>query len=201
LIELTKSEWATVLKEVLVVLHKITSTRDERRKSTQADKAEEAVQAAFERLLKTRPAHLDTVVAVRKHLVWAARSALSNAKEAAGARGRTAEAAGIEEAATMRTEAPSAETMNLEAAEQAEAKARDARRLEALKRELKEAGDDLGLEIVGCMERGIGEPAALTAELRCPIEEIHNARKRRQRIVEKILAAERPPDEDDEDGE
>ena len=48
----------------------------------------------------------------------------------------------------------------------------------------------LGRRVVECMERGIGEPAALAAELGCPIEEIHNARKRRQRIVEKILAAE-----------
>ncbi len=200
MIQLGDKEWAQVVKDVLVVLQRITSTRDDKRRWTQADKAREAVQDAFDRLLRTNPPDLDTVDAVRRYLVRAARSALSHAHDAAQVRAKTAEEAGIEEAATMRTEAPSAETMNLEAAERAEERSRDARWQAEMERELEDAGDTFGLTVFRHMMQGIEEPAALAAKLRCPVEKIHNARKRRSLIAQKIRAAERARQDDDEDG-
>jgi hypothetical protein len=189
LIELTKAQWDALFQDVMLAALKMTSTKVEKRKATQRDKAMEAVQAAFDRLLRVKPPGLDSTDAIRRYLVWTVRSTLANAGELAESRARHETAAATDQQTVDPPVLHSAEQMNLGAAQEEDDKRRDERRMQALRREL--AGDRIALGTIDCITQGTTEPAEQAEILECPIEEIYNARKRRKRAVEKVLADER----------
>jgi hypothetical protein len=94
--------------------------------------------------------------------------------------------------------APSAEVAILEEAEERREEAREdrtlARRKKLLAKELR--GDRIALGTVECLEKGIDDPAEQARILKCSVPDIHNARKRRSRAVQRILDAEGDEDED-----
>jgi hypothetical protein len=148
----------------------------------------EAVQDAFERYFQKDPPGLDTVDAVKRYLVWTVRSELSNAREAGETRKEYEAAAAVEQETVDPPVFGSPEQMSLEASLAEREKDRDRQRLEATRREL--ADDPIALGTLECIVQGKTDPAEQAAILKCPVEEIYNARKRRKRAIEKVLAAE-----------
>jgi hypothetical protein len=197
LIQLTKTQWDALFRDVLLAARKMTYTKVEKRKPTQRDRAMEAVQRAFDRFFRVDPPGLDATDALRRYLVWAVRSELSNVHEQQETRAAQEAAAAVEQETVAPSIVASPDQMSVEDAEAERGWARDARRLAALKQRL--TGDRIALATLDCAARGEDEPAKQAATLGCPIEEIYNARRRRKRAIDDVLAAER--DEDDEENE
>jgi len=168
---------------------RLTHTKDEILKATHRDRAHEATQRAFERCLRIRPANVDSTEALRVYLVKAVRSELSNAYAEQESRSEREAAAAIEEATHGRSATASAEVIRLDAVRAQRRSNRAARAIEKLRRELATAGDTIALGTVECIAAGQTEPAEQAAVLKCSIEEIYAARKRRKRMLEKILEA------------
>jgi len=195
-IELDNKEWERLFRQVFVVAVRMTRSKDPTQEVTQIDRAREATQRAFDRCLRVRPAHLDTVEALRMYLSWAVRSALSHANEEHALR-RENEAAVVTELATVgSTAVASAETMTLEVAASERERQRAVRALKRLREEL--ADDRIALGTVECIAAGKTEPADQAGLLKCSIEEVHAARKRRKRALKRILDADEADYDDEE---
>jgi hypothetical protein len=195
LITLTKPDWDKLFTDVLLIAQKMTWTKVKERQPTQRDKAMEAVQDAFERFFQKDPPGLATVDEVKRYLVWTVRSELSNAREAGETRKEYEAEAVVEQETVDPPVLGSPEQMNLEASQAEIEKERDRRRLEATRREL--ADDPIALGTLECMVQGKTDPAEQAVILKCPVEEIYNARKRRKRAIEKVLAAERAAEDEE----
>jgi hypothetical protein len=189
LVELDKNGWTRLHAEVLVLVLRMTGTRSAILRPTQSDRAREAVQQAFERYLRVRPAGVDTVDALRRYLVGAARSALSNEKDAHAARRTHEKAAMTEREAVDGSAARSMEDDVIESFEEQENRERAGRIVARLRQAL--AGDAVALATIDCIERGETEPAEQARLLGQAVEEIYAARKRRKRALDRILAEER----------
>jgi hypothetical protein len=167
-------------------------------RATQRDRAREATQRAFERFFRVMPI-LDTIDELRRYLEGAMRSELNHSyRETHKA---YEEEAVVEHVVLTGGVSPSAEVAILEEAEERRAEAREdrklARRKELLREELR--GDRVALGAIECLEKGIDDPAEQARILRCSVPDIHNARKRRSRAVQRILDAEGDEDEDSEE--
>jgi hypothetical protein len=188
MIELSESEWNDLVKQVLVFALRQTHTRNVSRQPTQRDRAREAVQRACERCVRVRPAHIQTVDALRTYLFWAVRSELAHASEEGAAR-RGGESLAAAEAQTLgKASSPSAEVLNLEAGTADRGRKRAALAVERLREELEAAGDAIALGTVECIAKDNTEPSEQARILGCSVQQIYDARKRRKRALEKILA-------------
>jgi hypothetical protein len=203
-IELSRAQWTALYNRVLHIALGMTRTDDHKRAFTQRDRAQEAVQQAWLRYLRLRPAGLDTPDAVRDYVLGAVRSSLGHAVARAQTRREIEGKAVAEEAAITRTKpgtTPSAEALKLAQGEQLADETRAANLLRRLKRRLKRAGDTVGLGVLDCVARRIVDPEAQARELGCDVAEIYNARKRRKRAMEQVLSDyAKDVDEPDDDG-
>jgi hypothetical protein len=188
-IEIGKQEWNRLFKEVLVAALRMTRTKDAMLVATQNDRAREATQRAFERCLRVRPAEVSSVDALRAYLVKAVRSELSHANAEQASRSEREGAAAVEEAAIGRSVSASAEVIHLEDVRALRRRKRADLAIERLRQELTGESDAIALGTVDCIEAGKTQPADQAALLKCSIEEIYAARKRRKRVLEKILGA------------
>ena len=186
MIELDRTIWERLYREVLMLALRITRTRNQAQEATQADRAREATQRAFERYLRSQPPDVDSIESLRRYLVGALRSELGNALREQTSRMRGEHAWLVEEATLDGDAAVSAETMQLEKAEAERRRLRAARAIERLDVEL--AGDPIALGTVECIKRGQEKPEEQARILGCTIQEIHAARKRRRRVLTRILA-------------
>jgi hypothetical protein len=190
-IELSRAQWTALYNRVLHTALGMTRTADHQRAFTQRDRAQEAVQQAWLRYLRLRPAGLDTPEAVRDYVLGAVRSSLGHAVARAQTRREIEGKAVAEEAAITRVApgtTPSAEALKLAHGQQLTDEARAASLLRRLKRRLERAGDTVGLDVLGCIARRIVDPEAQARALGCDVVEIYNARKRRQRAMEQVLS-------------
>jgi len=188
-IELGKKDWDRLFREVLAFALRMTHTKNEMLKATQRDRAFEATQRGFERCLRVRPASVDSIEALRVYLIKAVKSALSNANTEQESRSEREGAAAVEEGTLGRSVTASAEVIHLDAVRAQRRRSRAARAIEELRRELGAASDTIALGTVECIAAGQTGPAEQAAILKCSIEEIYAARKRRKRMLEKILEA------------
>jgi hypothetical protein len=186
-IELQKPQWDRLYKEVLVVALRVTYTKKKEQQATQCDRAHEATQRAFERCWRLKPAHIGTIEELRTYLLWGMRSDLHHDNRERGSRETHELAAAVEEVTMDRGATPPAEVIHLDQARANRARQRAALAISKLREALAE--DRIALGTVECIAKGDTEPAKQAAILQCPIEEIHAARKRRKRALEKILAA------------
>jgi hypothetical protein len=185
-VSLTKEQWTRLYKEVAAFAHGVTFTKVEKRKWTNRDRAQEAVQRACLRFLEVKPAAVETYEQARDYLMAAVRSELSHARERWETRKEHEKAAVIEQATTEGASKPSSEGMHLERGEQVREQGRAARIIELTKEYA--AGDRLVLGTIDCIEREIVEPADQAKQLECAVEEIYLARKRRVYAVENAIA-------------
>jgi hypothetical protein len=193
LIYLTQRQWARLYKEVLWIALRITHTKVEQLAWTARDRAQEAVQRACERLLRTDPPGLDTIEDLRRYLVGAMRSELHHAGARAETR-REAESAAAVEASTITGGAtPSAEAMHLAAAQHGQERTRAAKKISMLRKELE--GDRIALATIDLIDNDVAEPEEQARRLAVPVEEIYNARKRRKRAMQRVEAAYRDEEE------
>lgn len=187
LIQLGKKAWEDLYDQVFVIALRMTHTRDPSQRATQADRAQEATQRAFDRCWRVRPANLSTLDELRNYLVWGVRSELSNvSREAASRREHEARAA-VEASAVAGAMHASAEVISIEVAAAKRRRERAVRALKRLREDL--AGDPISLGTVDCLEKGVSRPAEQARILGCTVDEIHAARKRRNRALERILDA------------
>jgi hypothetical protein len=177
LIELDKKQWESVYKDVLLLAVRIARSKD---------RAYEATQQAFERCLRVRPP-VESVEELSKYLKGAMRSALGHGYRETHKDYESA--AATEHAVVSGGASPSAEEANLEAGDQAREERRIARRTENLMKELE--NDPIARGTVECIAEGIDEPAEQARILKRSVDEIYKARKRRNRAVERVLAAEK----------
>jgi hypothetical protein len=185
-IELDEQAYRRLYDEVLLLAIRLTRVKDSSQEATRIDRACEATQRAFDRYLRVRPANLETLEQLRKYLAWSVRSELSNAKEEEAARRGRESAAAIEQATLAGAAGASAEVIYIEFATAKRWRERAARALRTLRRHL--AGDSIALGTIDWLARGKTQPADQARRLGCSIEEIHAARKRRKRALEKVLA-------------
>ena len=68
-----------------------------------------------------------------------------------------------------------------------------------LKRKLTKANDTMVLETMKLIARDVVAPEAQAKALGCDVEEIYNARKRRNRAMDEVVAAIRAGKDDDEE--
>ena len=189
MIEVAKQEWERLFKEVLVAALRMTHTKDSMLVATHRDRAREATQRAFERCLRVRPAEVRSVDALRAYLVKAVRSELSHANDEQESRLEREGAAAVEQATVGGSVHTSAEVIHLDAARALRRRNRAALAIERLREELTAQSDAIALGTVDCIAAGKTEPADQAAFLKCSVEEIYAARKRRKRVLEKILDA------------
>ena len=95
---------------------------------------------------------------------------------------------------------PSAETMNLEAKQQVVDLRRSRRLMRRLRRKLRDANDTVGLGMLQCIADGHPAAEDQARILKCTVEDIWNARKRRNRAKDEVLA-EYTDEGDDEENE
>jgi hypothetical protein len=205
-LELSNLEWKALYNRVLHTALAMTRTDDHRLAFHQRDRAQEAVQQAWLRYLRLRPAGLDTPDAVRGYILGAVRSSLGHATARAQTRREIEGQAVLEEAAVTRVApntTPSVEARHLARGEQLADEARARSLLRRLRKRLKQAGDTVGLGALDCIARRIVEPEQQARELGCDVQEIYNARKRRKRAMEQVLSeyAQDASEPDDGDGE
>ncbi|HEY8039211.1 MAG TPA: hypothetical protein VIF15_05425 [Polyangiaceae bacterium] len=189
MIDLTKKDWDALYRDVLVKALQMTFTKDEKRKATQADRAREATQRVFDRYFRVRPPDVESIDSLRGYLVRALRSEQSNERNGEKAHKRIAEEAAVDTATAQGETRASPEQKNLERAQDEADEERDRRRLKALRAEL--AGDAIALGTLECIARDETEPAKQAVTLKCSVDAIHAARKRRDRARERVVAAER----------
>jgi hypothetical protein len=199
-VTLTDADWKRLYKEMSLLAHRMTFTKDPKKQWTARDRAQEAVQKACLRFLELRPAGLDTLDAVRHYLAGAVRSALGHASERAALRKETEGEAASEEAHVTGGATPSAETMNLEAKQQVVDLRRSRRLMRRLRRKLKDANDTVGLGMLQCIADGHHAAEDQARILKCTVDDIWNARKRRNRAKDEVLA-EYTDEGDDEENE
>ena len=199
MIQLTQAQWARLYKEVLVIANRMTFTRSTKHEWSARDRAQEALHKACMRLFDVKPPGLDSIDALRRYLVGATRSELGHASDRAAFRRATEGAAATEDATVGGGTAPSPERQNLDAAQSAAAQVDAARCVRMLKRKLTKAGDTTGLETMKLIARGVVSPEAQAKALGCEVEEIYNARKRRNRAMDEVVAAIRAGNGDDDE--
>ena len=186
MVKLTKEQWTRLYKEAAAFAHGVTFTKVEKRKWTNRDRAQEALQRACLRFLEVKPPSVETYEQARDYLMAAVRSELSHARERWETRKEHEKAAVVDHLTTEGASKPSPEQMQLEKAEQVREQGRAARIIEYTREYA--AGDRLVLGTIDCIEREIEEPADQAKELGCAVEEIYLARKRRVYAVEKAIA-------------
>lgn len=186
MIELTKQQWTRLYKEVAAFAHGVTFTKVEKRKWTNRDRAQEAVQRACLRFLEVKPPSVETYEQARDYLMAAVRSELSHARERWETRKEHEEAAVVDHTTTEGASKPSPEQMHLEKGEQVREQGRAARIIEYAREYA--AGDRLVLGTIDCIEREIEKPAEQARELGCSVEQIYLARKRRVYAVQEAIA-------------
>jgi hypothetical protein len=200
LIQLTQVQWARLYKEVLVIANRMTFTRSSKHEYSARDRAQEGLHRACMRLFEVKPSGLDTIDALRRYLVGATRSELGHASDRAAFRKATEGAAATDDATVGGGSAPSAEKQNLDAAQRDAEQVDAARAVRMLKRKLTKANDTMVLETMKLIARDVVSPEAQAKALGCDVEEIYNARKRRNRAMDEVVAAIRAG-KDDEDEE
>jgi hypothetical protein len=199
-VTLTDADWKRLYKEMSLLAHRMTFTKDPKQQWTARDRAQEAVQKACLRYLEVRPAGLDTLADVRHYLAGALRSTLGHASERAATRQETEGEAAAEEVHLTGGATPSAETMNLEAKQQVVDLRRSRRLMRRLRRKLRDANDTIGLGMLDCIAKGHTAAEDQARILECTVEDIYNARKRRNRAKDEVLA-EYTDEGDDEENE
>lgn len=188
LVQLDRAQWTRLYKEVTLKALQLTHTKVRRLEYTARDRAQEAVQRAFERFLRIQPADVKTLDEARSWLVWRVRSELWNVKEREVTR-KEAEAEAVVEDATVRgTSGPSPEQMQLDAAQESRQRTRAQRIVDALREELKKSGDTLALATIDLIANDKTAPEEQARQLGVGVDEIYNARKRRKRAMEKVVA-------------
>jgi hypothetical protein len=178
----------------LLIALRMTRTRDAKQEATQQDRAREATQRAFDRYLRVRPADIGTIDALRGYLVGAVRSELSHMNDEQVARREHEAASWVESSAVGDSTVRSAEVIHIEVAIAERRRKRAASAIKRIREDL--SGDRIALGTIDCIEKGKTEPAEQARLLGCSVEEIHAARKRRKRALEKILAAQAAEDEE-----
>ena len=83
---------------------------------------------------------------------------------------------------------PSAEILNLEAGYADRRRKRAALAIQRLRENFAAEGDTIALGTIDCIAKGKTEPREQARILGCSVEAIYDARKRRKRALEKILA-------------
>ena len=200
MIQLDDKQWDALYEEVLVRAVRISAPRrregaapeeHEFNRATQRDRAKESTQKAFERYYRVRPP-AQSIDELRRYLIGAMRSELNHSYRETHK--EYEEAAVIEMATVSGNSALSAEAAILEVGEIE----RDRRRLERRKKMLlaELEGDALARGTVECIAKGVDDPAEQARILKCSVEDIRNARKRRSRAVERVLASETDEDEE-----
>ncbi len=188
MIALDDEQWDRLYREVLVSALRRTHTKDPKQEWTRRQQACEATQRAFERCLRLKPPDLTSLDAVRLYLLKAVRSELSNVKREDAARAVHEAAAGVEDETLGRIAAAPAEVIHLDEARARRNRLRAAEAIQKLRQELTEAKDDIALGTIECIEKGMTRPAEQAVLLKCSIDDIHNARRRRKWALAKILA-------------
>jgi hypothetical protein len=187
LVKLTRKEWSLLYKMILVLALRMTYTKVKELEWTARDRAQEAVQRAFERFLRQDPPGVRDFETAKNYLAAAVRSELSHVKQREAHRRTKEEAAAVQDATISGGSAPSPEQMNLETGERVIDQSR-AVRMVAKCRELL-AKDTLALGTMDLMAEGITDVREHARILKCEVEEIFNARKRRKRAIEKAEEA------------
>lgn len=192
MVKLTQRESTLLYKRILVLALRLTQTKVKDLEWSARDRAQEAVQRAFERMLRQQPPGVHDFETAKRYLAWTVRSELSNVLQREAHRRAKEEAAAIDDATTSGGSVPSAEQANRERAER-EASEDRAGRMVGKCREILEA-DALALGTIDLMAEGITDPREHARILKCHIEDIFNARKRRKRAMEKAEEAVRAED-------
>jgi hypothetical protein len=185
-IDLSEREWVRLYKEVAVIAQRMTYTKVEKQRWTARDRAQEAVQRAFERFLTLRPEAVRSFDEARAYLLGAVRSELWNVHERGETRREAEKAAVVEEATVTGGAAPAAEQMQLEHSGRVSEQARAARIVELTREELKD--DRIALGTMECIAREQAAPAEQAKTLGCTVEEVYSARMRRKRAMTRALA-------------
>lgn len=196
MIYLNDGQWRRLYKEVFLYAMRRTSTKSEKRKWTARDHAQEAVQRAFERLLRLDPPEVKDLEGLHSYLCGAVRSELGHHFDHEDAQRKAENLAARERQALAGKGNKSAEQLRTEVAEHEEAKESAQIKMAMLKDEL--TADAVGLELLALLARGEVEPEKQAARLGVPIEEIYNARKRRQRARDRVNEMYRAKLEDEE---
>ena len=186
MVKLTKEQWTRLYKETAAFAHGVTFTKVEKRKWTNRDRAQEAVQRACLRFLEVKPPSVETYEQARDYLMAAVRSELSHARERWETRKEHEKEAVVDQLTTEGASKASPEQMQLEKAEQVREQGRAARIIEYTREYA--AGDRLVLGTIDCIEREIEKPAEQAKELGCSVAEIYLARKRRVYAVQEAIA-------------
>ena len=201
MVKLTQKEFTRLYKMILVLtLRIIQGTKIRELDWTERDRAQEAVQRAFERLQRVDPSSVRDFETAKKYLAGAARSELSNVLKREASRRRREKAAALDEVATSVGFVPSAEQAMFEAGQaKVESDKLDASQAHAARivnkcREILE-GDALALRTIDLLLDDITDPHEHARILKRQIRDIHNARKRRNRAIKKAEEAVRAEDD------
>jgi hypothetical protein len=192
LVKLTRKEWSLLYKMILVVALRLTYTKVKELDWTARDRAQEAVQRAFERFLRNDPPGVRDFETAKGYLAAAVRSELSNVKKREAHRRTKEDAAALEDSTISGGSAASPERMNLDRGERVVDQSR-AVRMVAKCREIL-ADDTLALGTMDLMADGTMDVREHARILKCEVEDIFNARKRRKRAMEKAEEAVRAED-------
>ena len=192
MVKLTQRESTLLYKMILVLALRLTQTKAKDLEWSARDRAQEAVQRAFERMLRQEPPGVHDFESAKRYLAWTVRSELSNVLQREAHRRKKEEAAALDDATTSGGSVPSAEQANLERAERDASESRAARMVAKCRDLLSE--DALALGTMDLMANAITDPREHARILNCEIEDIFNARKRRKRAMEKAEEAVRAED-------
>ena len=192
MVKLSQKQWTLLYKVILVLALRMTYTRVKDFQWTARDRAQEAVQRAFERFLRVQPPHVTDVEKAKSYLVAAVRSELSNVRKREAYRKKLEDAAAVEDATLGRDTAKSAEQMNIEKGERLIDNSR-AVRMVAKCREIL-AGDRIALGTMDLIADDEVDVWVHARVLGCEVEDIYNARKRRRRAMQKAEEAVRAED-------
>src|SRR5215472_7702355 len=175
-----------------------TYTKVEKFQWTARDRAQEAVHRAFDRFHRLRPPEVTDFESAKAYLAMALRSELSNVRARDRYRQERENAAAVEEVTLGRGAAPSAEQMNLDRAEAIDQRSRAERMVAKAREELRRAGDPLAKRALATMDliaKGTWDVHEQASILRCSVEQIFYARKRRKRAMKNADEAVRAEDE------
>jgi hypothetical protein len=198
LVNLTRKQWSQLYMAILVLALRMTFTKQKKLEWTARDRAQEAVQRAFERYLRLDPPEVRTLEQLQTYIAGAVRSALGHVREAEEVRKIVERAAVTEQQAIAGAAMPSPEQMNLEAGRSAGDRSRAARIVGRVRERLRRNGDSVALGTMECVTKGIQNAADQAEYLKCSLDAVYRARERRAKVLAEVTAAYVDDDEDEE---